>query len=270
MDAVLGLDTSRHTTSAAAVDAQGKGDRLFPPAAPRGGGPARPSPKRGRFCACKAAASSCMGKPADRICRRTRRSGRRLRVRSSPGCAAGPPTCPCSRPACPLRDVAASPQRCGSRCLTTTHQQRACARGAGGQRPSAAGRAPYLALHLSGGGTTELLLDATGTARLTAARPVRCDLHAGQLVDRVGVRAGTCPSRPGRSLEKLAMAGAAPTEALLPASAWRMDACYCHLSGRGGPRGTCYVDSGGSCARASGSPPPRPSSLLARTVSFAC
>ena len=55
------------------------------------------------------------------------------------------------------------------------------------------------------------------------------DLHAGQMVDRVGVRLGLrVPAGP--ELEKLAMSCTEPTEALLPASLEK-DACYCHLSG---------------------------------------
>ena len=55
------------------------------------------------------------------------------------------------------------------------------------------------------------------------------DLHAGQMVDRVGVRLGLrFPAGP--ELEKLAMSCTEPTEALLPTSLEK-DACYCHLSG---------------------------------------
>lgn len=59
---------------------------------------------------------------------------------------------------------------------------------------------PYLALHLSGG-TTEVLLMQNGDLTLLGGS---LDLHAGQLVDRIGVRMGLgFPSGP--SLEKMAM-----------------------------------------------------------------
>ncbi|MCI6375011.1 MAG: hypothetical protein MR821_06930 [Clostridiales bacterium] len=63
---------------------------------------------------------------------------------------------------------------------------------------------PFLALHLSGG-TTELLLCENGSLTLLGGS---LDLHAGQLVDRLGVRMGmTFPAGP--ELERLAMRGAA-------------------------------------------------------------
>ena len=65
-----------------------------------------------------------------------------------------------------------------------------------------AGR-PCLALHLSGG-TTEILLAAQGRLTLLGGS---LDLHAGQLVDRTGVRMGLgFPAGP--ALEKLAMQAA--------------------------------------------------------------
>ena len=66
----------------------------------------------------------------------------------------------------------------------------------------AAGR-PFLALHLSGG-TTEILLADQGRLTLLGGS---LDLHAGQLVDRTGVRMGLgFPAGP--ALEKLAMQAA--------------------------------------------------------------
>ena len=62
---------------------------------------------------------------------------------------------------------------------------------------------PFLALHLSGG-TTEILLSDQGNLTLLGGS---LDLHAGQLVDRTGVRM-QLPVPAGPSLEKLAMAGA--------------------------------------------------------------
>lgn len=62
---------------------------------------------------------------------------------------------------------------------------------------------PFLALHLSGG-TTEILLYDHGRLTLLGGS---LDLHAGQLVDRTGVRMGLgFPAGP--ALERLAMQGA--------------------------------------------------------------
>ena len=63
---------------------------------------------------------------------------------------------------------------------------------------------PFLALHLSGG-TTEILLCDLGKIRLLGGS---LDLHAGQLVDRMGVKMHM-PFPAGPSLEKLAMQGEA-------------------------------------------------------------
>lgn len=63
---------------------------------------------------------------------------------------------------------------------------------------------PFLALHLSGG-TTEILLSEEGKLTLLGGS---LDLHAGQLVDRTGVRLHM-PFPAGPSLEKLAMEGRA-------------------------------------------------------------
>ena len=63
---------------------------------------------------------------------------------------------------------------------------------------------PFLALHLSGG-TTEILLVEAGKLTLLGGS---LDLHAGQLVDRTGVRLHM-PFPAGPSLEKLAMQGKA-------------------------------------------------------------
>ncbi len=61
---------------------------------------------------------------------------------------------------------------------------------------------PFLALHLSGG-TTEILLDRAGELTLLGGS---LDLHAGQLVDRTGVRMNLgFPAGP--ALERLAMQG---------------------------------------------------------------
>lgn len=67
------------------------------------------------------------------------------------------------------------------------------------------GGKPFLALHLSGG-TTEILLCENGRLTLLGGS---LDLHAGQLVDRTGVRLHM-PFPGGPSLEKLAMQGKPP------------------------------------------------------------
>lgn len=103
--------------------------------------------------------------------------------------------------------------------LTTTHQ-RGHVRAA--LEDSGLTASPYLALHLSGGTTEVLLMDRE--ERLTLLAGTR-DLHAGQLIDRVGVALGL-PFPAGPSLEKLAMTGAA--QSLLPVS---MEDGDCHFSG---------------------------------------
>ncbi len=81
----------------------------------------------------------------------------------------------------------------------------------------------YLALHLSGG-TTDLLHVREGL-------PVRIggslDLHAGQLVDRVGVAMGL-PFPSGPELEKIALSGT--TRSMIGCSMENGD-LYCHFSG---------------------------------------
>jgi len=80
---------------------------------------------------------------------------------------------------------------------------------------------PFLALHLSGG-TTEMLLCDEGKLTLLGGS---LDLHAGQLIDRTGVRMHT-PFPAGPSLEKLAMKGTA--KGLLGVSIKGMN---CNLAG---------------------------------------
>lgn len=81
----------------------------------------------------------------------------------------------------------------------------------------------YVALHISGG-TTELL-----GCREGALRPLggSADLHAGQLVDRVGVALGL-PFPAGPALERLALGQEA--QSLLPVS-MEKGGLVCHLSG---------------------------------------
>ena len=103
----------------------------------------------------------------------------------------------------------------------TTHQRGHLAAAAKGT--PLANREEYLAVHLSGG-TTDLLavrpdrIDRIGTS---------LDLHAGQLVDRVGVAMGL-PFPAGPELEALAVGGT--SEGRLGASMADGD-LSCHLSG---------------------------------------
>lgn len=102
--------------------------------------------------------------------------------------------------------------------LTTTHQRghvRAALQDSGlkDQR--------YLALHLSGGTTEVLLMEGERLNLMGGTR----DLHAGQLIDRVGVALGL-PFPAGPSLESLARAG--ESRSLLPVS---MEGGDCHFSG---------------------------------------
>ena len=80
---------------------------------------------------------------------------------------------------------------------------------------------PFLALHLSGG-TTEVLLSENGKLTLIGGS---LDLHAGQLIDRTGVRMNTgFPAGP--ALEKMAMRGIA--EGLIGVS---VKGANCNLAG---------------------------------------
>ena len=81
---------------------------------------------------------------------------------------------------------------------------------------------PFLALHLSGG-TTEILLAEQGKLTLLGGS---LDLHAGQLVDRTGVRMNL-PFPAGPSLEKLAMEGVrqGKTQGLIGVSIKGVDCC---------------------------------------------
>ena len=81
----------------------------------------------------------------------------------------------------------------------------------------------FVALHLSGGTTDVLLLDGDQITPLGAS----VDLHAGQLVDRVGVALGL-PFPCGPYLEELAKQG--KSQAKVPVS-MEKDGLHCHLSG---------------------------------------
>ena len=104
----------------------------------------------------------------------------------------------------------------------TSHQQGHVAAGLIGHRKP---KEAFVALHLSGG-TTELLACENGKLTLLGGC---ADLHAGQLVDRVGVAMGL-PFPAGPHLEKLAMRFEGAVEGLLPVS-MEKDGLTCHLSG---------------------------------------
>ena len=104
----------------------------------------------------------------------------------------------------------------------TSHQQGHIAAGLVGHEEM---RESFVALHLSGG-TTELLECREGRLKLIGGC---ADLHAGQMVDRVGVSMG-CAFPAGPSLEKLAMSYEGVVESLLPVS-MEKDGLICHLSG---------------------------------------
>ena len=81
----------------------------------------------------------------------------------------------------------------------------------------------FVALHLSGGTTDVLLMDGEEIFPLGTS----VDLHAGQLVDRIGVKL-SLPFPCGPYLEKLARQG--KSGARVPAS-FEKDGLHCHLSG---------------------------------------
>lgn len=103
--------------------------------------------------------------------------------------------------------------------FTTTHQ-RGHIRAA--QIDSGLEDETFLAVHLSGGTTDVLWVRADGQIELMGSS---LDLHAGQLVDRTGVRLGL-PFPSGKELEKLALSGRSAQR--VPVS---MEGGSCHLSG---------------------------------------
>lgn len=108
----------------------------------------------------------------------------------------------------------------GVPCYFSTHQ-RGHVRSA--QVDSGIAEGSFLAVHLSGG-TTEMLAMNGDELRLLGGT---LDLHAGQLVDRIGVHMGLAfPAGP--QLEKLAISG--KSNALLPVSMANGD-MNCHFSG---------------------------------------
>jgi len=104
----------------------------------------------------------------------------------------------------------------------TSHQQGHVAAGLIGHKQP---EDTFVALHLSGG-TTELLSCENGKLTFLGGC---ADLHAGQVVDRVGVAMGL-PFPAGPHLEKLAMRYEGKVESLLPVS-MEKDGLTCHLSG---------------------------------------
>ena len=96
---------------------------------------------------------------------------------------------------------------------------------AAGQIGTVEMRERFVALHISGG-TTDLLLSDHG--RLSAMGG-SLDLHAGQMIDRVGVAMGL-PFPAGPALEKTAMRCDAKPQSILPVSMAQGDLC-CHISG---------------------------------------
>lgn len=81
----------------------------------------------------------------------------------------------------------------------------------------------FVALHLSGGTTDTLLADGESLTPVGTS----CDLHAGQLVDRIGVALGL-PFPAGPYLEELACQG--ENRSRVPVS-FEEDGLCCHLSG---------------------------------------
>lgn len=102
------------------------------------------------------------------------------------------------------------------RLVETSHQEGHLA--AGAQSAEGFSAAEFLAVHLSGG-TTELLKvrkDNPGVFQLEILGG-SSDLHAGQFIDRVGVKLGlSFPA--GKELEKLALRAAPGSASLLPSS----------------------------------------------------
>jgi len=104
----------------------------------------------------------------------------------------------------------------GVRLFLTTHQEGHLAAGLG----SAEGlvESEFLAIHISGGTTELLKVNKTEPGRFhILIMGQSTDLHAGQFIDRVGVRLGL-PFPAGKELEKLARRAAPGASSLLPSS----------------------------------------------------
>lgn len=211
--AVIGLDTSCYTTSAAAVSADGEvlvsSRRLLPV----------PEGHRGL-------------RQSEMVFLHTKQLPER--VEEVMRCIGGVPVlavCASARP----RDEADSympafqagdalarslAAALGVPCFASTHQ-RGHIRAA--MVDSGLGPGPFIAAHLSGGTTDVMAVDGESLMMLGGS----LDLHAGQLVDRTGVALGL-PFPAGPGLEELARRGRA--QARIPASLEQAD-LFCHLSG---------------------------------------
>ena len=104
--------------------------------------------------------------------------------------------------------------------FTTTHQRGHIAAAKFGTGLTAD---RFIALHLSGGTTDTLLIDGDRLIPMGTS----CDLHAGQLVDRIGVKLGL-PFPSGPYLEELVVQG--ENKNRVPVS-FETDGLRCHLSG---------------------------------------
>lgn len=123
--------------------------------------------------------------------------------------------------------AAAAASSLGVMLYETTHQAGHIRAAMFGQEEAFAGRT-FLAMHLSGG-TTDLLLVSMKQGRVDAIERIggSTDLHAGQLVDRVGVAMGL-PFPSGAHLERLAQ-GAIDRSVKLPSSVKGLE---CSFSGQ--------------------------------------
>lgn len=131
----------------------------------------------------------------------------------------------------------------GLPCYRFSHQcghMMAAALGASGARILSA---PFGAFHVSGG-TTELVRahyvgDGFSCEVVGGSR----DLHAGQVIDRIGVMLGLSFSA-GPALERLAMS----YTGVLHRHRVSLDGCYCHLSGLENLAKRCYSETGDPAA----------------------
>lgn len=215
MKAFLGFDTSCYTTSAAAVDEEGKvlaSERLLLPVA-KGQRGLRQSEAvfvhvRQMPQVMERLAPALRGREIAAVC--ASNAPRDEEESYMPVFTVG------------LGHASALSSALNAPLFTVSHQQGHIAAGRIENPPM---EERFLALHLSGG-TTELLLCDHGKLTLIGAS---LDLHAGQLVDRVGV-ALSLPFPAGPELEKLALLCGEPSQALLPASTEK-GGLFCHLSG---------------------------------------
>ena len=217
MNVVLGFDTSCYTTSAAAVNAQGcviGSCRMLLPV---------PSGQRGlRQSEAVFAHVRQLPQVMEELAGALERADAHVcAVAASQAPREGEESyMPVFAVGCGQAKVVASALRVP--CYFVSHQQGHIAAGQIGG-PEQGSR--FVALHVSGG-TTDLLLSDNGKLRELGGS---LDLHAGQLVDRIGVAMGL-PFPAGPALEALALQCREKPQALLPASMERGD-LRCHLSG---------------------------------------